>query len=233
MSDVNCAKESDNCHRQHIKRPMNAFMVWSRIRRKHISNDYPRLHNSEISKLLGAEWKMLTESEKMPFIDEAKRLRSQHMSDYPDYKYKPRRKTKEPNKELECSEAKKGPKYSDPLQVAINRTFYGTSDKAIPNQYTEAPYRPYSSPLPPFSETLSAHSTSMSNYQPKYDYAEIASAHTDSNILPEFNTSSHPLPSYNSLPGNVHHRALLRAASFYAYHDLASNNTLPVYFPQI
>ena len=87
----------------HVKRPMNAFMVYARAARKELALQYPNLSYRKLSKILGQLWKMLDEKEKQPFIEEAERLRRKHRSEHPDYKYQPKKKAKKSRSEAEES----------------------------------------------------------------------------------------------------------------------------------
>lgn len=84
----------------HVKRPMNAFMVWSQIERKKMADVYPDMHNAEISRRLGKRWKLLSDVDRRPFVVRSEKLREEHMRRYPDYKYRPKKKTRELTKPI-------------------------------------------------------------------------------------------------------------------------------------
>ncbi|EGD81382.1 sex determining protein [Salpingoeca rosetta] len=78
---------------KHIKRPMNAFMLWAKDNRAMFIERHPELHNADISRLLGGAWTTrVTDETKRYYAEKAKQVAEEHRRKYPDYKYQPQRK---------------------------------------------------------------------------------------------------------------------------------------------
>jgi len=60
---------------KHIKRPLNAYIIWCREEREKVSQENPRLSTSQVFERLGAHWKLLSDAQKTPYYKEAERLR--------------------------------------------------------------------------------------------------------------------------------------------------------------
>ncbi|XP_040006970.1 transcription factor Sox-17-beta.1-like [Xiphias gladius] len=76
----------------HIKRPMNAFMVWARIHRHALSKACPGAGMIDTSIQLGREWSKLSKEQKRPYYEVAHKLKNTHKQQFPDYEFRPQRK---------------------------------------------------------------------------------------------------------------------------------------------
>ncbi|XP_045905860.1 SRY-box transcription factor 32 isoform X1 [Micropterus dolomieu] len=93
-SDYSCASPEAKSvsGQQRVRRPLNAFIIWTKEERRRLAHLNPDLENTDLSKILGKTWKAMSLAEKRPYMQEAERLRVQHTIDYPNYKYRPRRR---------------------------------------------------------------------------------------------------------------------------------------------
>ena len=214
-----------------VKRPMNAFMVWSRKMRKKIADENPKMHNSEISKRLGTQWKALSDEEKRPYIEEAKRLREAHMKKHPNYKYKPKRKKQQPLRRfpIEMAHPYAGsffqrpnslpqlagspaavpaatrPLWNGQTQYAMQRTdgyrYYGSSSPS-PSAYSYGAYSP----------TLSNGTTYCTTSRPNYHHQWVPPVSTPVN---GYTTSC----SMQMQPGNMHEFPSQQTSPLVSYTD--------------
>ena len=83
LTVVGTPKDYEKNKSGHVKRPMNAFMVWARQYRQKLAAQLPHATNAEISVRLGQVWNELNDDLKKPFYDEAERLKNLHRKNYP------------------------------------------------------------------------------------------------------------------------------------------------------
>ncbi|KAK6323704.1 hypothetical protein J4Q44_G00060430 [Coregonus suidteri] len=81
--------------KDHIRRPMNAFMIFSKRHRTLVHQRHPNQDNRTVSKILGEWWYALGPKEKQKYHDLAFQVKEAHFRAHPDWKWcnKDRRKS--------------------------------------------------------------------------------------------------------------------------------------------
>nr|XP_040045421.1 protein capicua homolog isoform X3 [Gasterosteus aculeatus aculeatus] len=81
--------------KDHIRRPMNAFMIFSKRHRALVHQRHPNQDNRTVSKILGEWWYALGPNEKQQYHDLAFQVKEAHFRAHPDWKWcnKDRRKS--------------------------------------------------------------------------------------------------------------------------------------------
>ncbi|CAN7982624.1 unnamed protein product [Ixodes hexagonus] len=104
------AKEKD-----HIRRPMNAFMIFSKRHRALVHKRHPNQDNRTVSKILGEWWYALNPSEKQQYHDLAFKVKEAHFKAHPDWKWCSRDRKKSSLGGPPCKDVRKCLSTSDDL----------------------------------------------------------------------------------------------------------------------
>uniref|UniRef100_T1J6P3 HMG box domain-containing protein n=1 Tax=Strigamia maritima TaxID=126957 RepID=T1J6P3_STRMM len=127
--------------KDHIRRPMNAFMIFSKRHRALVHQRHPNQDNRTVSKILGEWWYALKPQEKKKYHDLAFQVKEAHFKAHPDWKW--------------CSRDRKKSSTSS-SQTKDNRQRFSSTDENCPvSQLNAGPVRNQSqSSLPAGPTTL-------------------------------------------------------------------------------
>ncbi|XP_046805452.1 putative transcription factor capicua [Lucilia cuprina] len=91
----NCKEPMSPMTKNKIRRPMNAFMIFSKKHRKLVHKKHPNQDNRTVSKILGEWWYALKPEEKAPYNELASSYKDAHFKLHPEWKWcsKDRRKS--------------------------------------------------------------------------------------------------------------------------------------------
>ena len=92
FKELNSLQRQDKClsddGKDHIRRPMNAFMIFSQRERPLIHQQHPNCDNRAVSKMLGERWYLLDSVEKKSYHEVASQLKQDHFKANPDWKWR-------------------------------------------------------------------------------------------------------------------------------------------------
>ncbi|KAF9580838.1 hypothetical protein BGW38_002357 [Lunasporangiospora selenospora] len=89
------------------KRPPNAFLVFSSVRRRELQKIYPELKTAALSKRLGDEWRGMNNERKELYASRAKDIKDNFQTTFPEYVYTRRSSKKRPHGDMDAGSSKK------------------------------------------------------------------------------------------------------------------------------
>ncbi|KAI6217819.1 HMG box domain-containing protein [Aphelenchoides fujianensis] len=209
--------------RYYIKRPLNAYMIWTRHARDGILKANPHLKMNEVSKTMGEMWKKLPEEEKKPFFVIARKSAMKHkkaLEKNPNLAYVPSKKKvkkgKKPPDEPVPKDEASGGKANQPQRTSTSP--YPTPSASPHTPSTRAGFvHPAQTPStqPPPAETNRPPPASSSAFSPPA--AIIRPANSTAFSTPTHGTAHVPpyQPDYRT-PAGVSH-PVVAAQPVYSY----------------